>query len=113
MLWVFSAAVLIGVFCGCLFRAPAIIVLSFITFGGALIVSALIGPSLAGATVTAFLTSAALQLGYLLGVGIEHFGRHAQTRIAGLVTAVKWTPFPIAPPKPAFERTDKGRHFGV
>jgi hypothetical protein len=113
MLWVFSAAGLTGIACGCLFRAPAIIILSFVTFGCVLVVSAIVGASVGGATVSAFLTSAALQLGYLLGIGVQHFWRHVQVRIMGLVMAAKTTTALVASPNPAFERPVKGRQFGI
>ena len=82
MLWVFSGAGLTGVLCGCLFRASAIVVLSFATFGCTLAISVLSHPSLGSAVVTAFLTSAALQMGYLVGIGIDYVWHHVQPRIA-------------------------------
>ena len=70
MLWVFATAVLTGLLCGCIFRAPALIILSFLSFGS---VEAF---PLAGqcprrsAFLTAVLVTSAVQLGYLLGAGL-------------------------------------------
>jgi hypothetical protein len=84
MLWVFTSAGLTGILCGCLFRAPVMVVLSVLTFGCAFVISAIEANSPGSAIVVAFLTSAALQLGYLLGIGLQHVSRRIQTRVTSL-----------------------------
>jgi hypothetical protein len=69
MLWVFATAVLTGLLCGCIFRAPALIILSFLSFGSALVLS-LAQDTALSAFVTAILVTSAVQLGYLLGAGL-------------------------------------------
>ena len=69
MLWVFLIVGMTGILCGNLCRAPALIILSFISFSWASIVLPLNGFSLGEAFVTAFLITAVLQMGYLLGAG--------------------------------------------
>jgi hypothetical protein len=84
MLWVFSGAGLAGVLCGCLFRAPAVLFLSFAIYGCAFVISVLSGPSLGSAIVTAFLASAALQMAYVVGIGLRYFWDHVGRRLSDL-----------------------------
>lgn len=72
MLWVLSTAGLTGLLCGCLFRAPALIFLSFVSFGGAFVLVLLTEASLSHAAVSAILLTASLQCGYLLGAVLCH-----------------------------------------
>jgi len=74
MLWIFSAAGLTGMICGSLSRAPALIFLSFIVFGGGFIWF-ISGPSAGRAFLMAFLLTATLQLGYLIGAGLCYLWR--------------------------------------
>jgi hypothetical protein len=82
MLWVFSAAGLMGVLCGCLFRAPAIMLLSFIGFACGFVALAPVASSPGEAFLYAFLLTATMQLGYLLGLGFSLIGRRLLARIA-------------------------------
>jgi hypothetical protein len=84
MLWVFLSAGLTGVLCAGLFRGPAVIVLSMVTFGCIFLGLTLDGHMIGSAFVTAFLTSGALQLGFLLGVCVQHFWRQILARVTGL-----------------------------
>jgi hypothetical protein len=70
MLWTFATAVLTGLLCGCLFRVPALTVLSFLGFGGAIVLSLAGHDTLGSALITAIALTATLQLGYLLGAGL-------------------------------------------
>jgi hypothetical protein len=83
MLWVFSVIGLTGIFCGFLFRAPAMVVLSFACFAAVLTGSLVNGSPPGGAIVTALGSCAALQLGYLLGLGARHGLRPMQQLISG------------------------------
>ena len=76
MLWVLSTAGLTGLLCGCLFRAPALIFLSFLSFGGALVLMLLTDASLGHALITAVLLTVALQCGYLLGAVLCHLRQY-------------------------------------
>lgn len=76
MLWVLSTAGLTGLFCGCLFRAPALIFLSFLSFSGAFVLTLLTGAALGQAVITAVLLTASLQFGYLLGAVLSHLRQH-------------------------------------
>ena len=84
MLWVFSSAGLTGLLCAGLFRGPAVIILSMMAFGCILLASTLDGYTLGSAFITAFFTSGALQLGFLLGVCLQHFWRQIAARVLGL-----------------------------
>ena len=70
MLWMFATAVLTGLLCGCIFRAPALIVLSFFSFGGGLVLSLAGRDAFGSALITAILVTSAVQVGYLLGAGL-------------------------------------------
>lgn len=89
MLWVFSSAALTGLLCASLFGGPAIIVLSMMAFGGIFLGSTLADHALGSAIMTAFLTSGALQLGFLLGVCVQHFWRQILARVKGLSEELK------------------------
>lgn len=102
MLWVFTSAGLTGILCGCLFRAPAIIVLSFLTFGCTFVVLTLEANSFGSTIVAAFLTSAALQLGYLLGIGTQHFWRLIHTRVTNVYRGLEMDSLLITRPKARF-----------
>jgi hypothetical protein len=84
MLWVFLSAGLTGLLCAGLFGGPAIIILSMMSFGGILLALSLDGHALGSAFITAFLTSGALQLGFLLGICLQHFWRQIVARVLGL-----------------------------
>lgn len=84
MLWVLLSAGLTGLLCAGLFRGPAIVVLSIMTFGGLFLVSCLAEHTLGSSFVTAFLASGALQLGFLLGVCVQQFWRQILVRVMGL-----------------------------
>jgi hypothetical protein len=75
MLWMFLIAGLIGIICGSRYRAPALIVLSFISLAWVFILLLFNGMTLGEAFVTAFLVTAILQLGYLLGAGFGNLWR--------------------------------------
>jgi hypothetical protein len=75
MLWVSLAAGLIGTVCGCFFRAPALVALSFFAFSGAMVTRFITDGSVGGAIVSAFLVTAALQGGYLLGFALRRLWR--------------------------------------
>jgi hypothetical protein len=82
MLWVISAAGLIGIMCGCLYRAPALIFLSFISFGWTAILLLLSGFSLGEMVLTALVVTGALQLGYFVGAGFATVFSQIRPRIA-------------------------------
>jgi hypothetical protein len=81
MLWVFLIVGMTGILCGSLCRAPALIILSFISFSWAFIVLPLNGYSLGEALVTAFLITAVLQMGYLLGAGCGNLWQYLRPHI--------------------------------
>jgi hypothetical protein len=81
MLWVFLIAGMTGILCGNLCRAPALIIFSFISFSWASIVLPLNGFSLGEALITAFLITAVLQMGYLLGAGFGNLWQYLRPRI--------------------------------
>lgn len=83
MLWMFATAGLIGILCGFLFRAPALVFLSFLSFGGAFVLMVISDWSITRAFITAVLFTAALQAGYLFGAGFSHMLYHLRTRIGG------------------------------
>jgi hypothetical protein len=83
MLWMFATAGLTGILCGCLFRAPALVFLSFVTFGGAFVLSVIVDWSVWCAFVTAVLLTAALQVGYLLGAGLCYVLYQFRSRLGG------------------------------
>jgi hypothetical protein len=85
MLWVFLIAGMTGILCGNLCRAPALIILSFISFSWASIVLPLHGFSLGQALITAFLITAVLQMGYLLGAGCGNFWQYLRSRALNYV----------------------------
>jgi len=80
MLWVFAIAGLIGILCGCLFRAPALVFLSFVSFGGGFVLGAIADWSLLRGLITAILLTAILQLGYLFGAGLCYLWRRPRIR---------------------------------
>jgi hypothetical protein len=80
-LWVFATVGLLGILCGCLFRAPALVFLSFLSFGGGLTLAILAGWPVLNALGTAILLTATLQLGYLVGAGLCYVRQqHPRTR---------------------------------
>jgi hypothetical protein len=81
--WVFATAGLFGILCGCLFRAPALVFLSFLSFGGALVLTLIADLPVLKAFMTAILITAALQLGYLVGAGLCYV-RHQYPRSRGM-----------------------------
>jgi hypothetical protein len=81
MLWVFSVIGLTGIFCGFFFRAPAMVVLSFACFIAALATSLASGSPAGGAIAMAIGSCAALQIGYLLGLGARYGLRPMQRLI--------------------------------
>ena len=87
MLWVFSTAGLIGVLCGCFVRAPALILISFLGFGGVFVLSLWSGSALGSAFITAILVTAALQFGYLVGAGLSYLGQQFRRRRASRAAA--------------------------
>ena len=84
MLYWFLAAGLSGVLCGLIFRAPALIVLSFASFAGTFGATFLLGGAWAGSLLDAILTTAALQMGYLLGAGLFHIWRRMQPQLVSI-----------------------------
>lgn len=80
MLWVFLIAGMTGILCGNLYRVPALIALSFISLGWVSIVLLLNGFPLGEALLTAFLVTAALQMGYLLGAGCGSLWQYLRSR---------------------------------
>jgi hypothetical protein len=80
MLWVFATAGVIGVLCGWLFRAPALVFLSFVSFGGGFVFGAIADWSLLRGFVTAILLTAILQLGYLFGAGLRYLWQRSRSR---------------------------------
>lgn len=91
MLWVFLIAGLIGVLCGSLYRAPALILLSFTSLIWVSILLLVSGSPLGESLITAFLVTAALQMGYLLGVGCGNLWHHLWSR-----ASLYWPVFSIA-----------------
>ncbi len=81
MLWVFSVFGLTGIFCGFLFRAPAVVILSFVCFTATSAASLVSGSPAGGAIVLAIGSCAALQIGYLLGLGARYGLRPMQELI--------------------------------
>jgi hypothetical protein len=82
MLWIFATVGLTGILCGCLFRAPALVLLSFISFGAALPLSLLGGSTLGGAFLNAVLVAASLQVGYLIGAGLTFLWQQLRHRLS-------------------------------
>jgi hypothetical protein len=82
MLWVFWTAWLAGLVCGCLVRAPALILLSFLCFVAAFVSSLWAGMAAGSAFITAILVTAALQIGYLVGAGLRYIGQRLRRRLA-------------------------------
>ncbi len=82
MLWVFSTAWLMGIISGCLVRAPALILLSFLCFVAAFVSSLWAGMAAGSAFITAILVTAALQIGYLVGAGLRYIGQRLRRRLA-------------------------------
>lgn len=83
MLWMFATAGLTGILCGFLFRAPALVFLSFLSFGSAFICMIIGDWSLMRAFVAAIMFTAALQAGYLFGAGITYVLHHLRHRMGG------------------------------
>jgi hypothetical protein len=81
MLWILATVGLTGILCGCLFRAPALVLLSFISFGAAFALSLSGGSTLAGACLTAVLVAASLQVGYLIGAGLTFLRQQLRHRL--------------------------------
>jgi hypothetical protein len=82
MLWLLAAAGLTGVLCGCLFRAPALVFLSFLSFAGAFVLAVVADWSLTRAIITAILLPGMLQLGYLCGAGLCYLRHHSRSRMS-------------------------------
>ncbi len=83
MLWVFASAGLTGILCGCLFRAPALVFLSFLSFGGSFVLAIIGHGSIPHAFITAIFVTAILQLGYLVGAGLCYVRQHMRSQISG------------------------------
>lgn len=79
----FATAALTGILCGCLFRAPALVFLSFVSFGSAFAFMVVADWSLLRAFMAAILFTAALQAGYLLGAGLCYVLHNLRMRIGG------------------------------
>jgi hypothetical protein len=71
MLWMFLAVGCIGVLSGCLYRAPALIFLSALSFVSIVLISLVFRVAAADAALLAFFVAGSLQLGYLLGVALR------------------------------------------
>lgn len=71
-MWTFAIAGLIGILCGCMFRAPALVFVSFLSFGGGALMSVTDGSPILQALLTAMLLTATLQFGFLVGAGLCH-----------------------------------------
>jgi hypothetical protein len=94
MLWVLSLAGLTGLLCGCLFRAPALIFLSFISFGGAFVLELLTDATLGHAAITAFFLTAALQCGYLVGAVLCHLRQQLRVSLGHSFRRAPEAPLP-------------------
>lgn len=81
----FTTAALIGILCGCLFRAPALVFLSFLSFGSAFALMVIGDWSLTRAFIAAILFTAALQAGYLCGAGLCYLLHQLRMRGGGRV----------------------------
>jgi hypothetical protein len=68
MLWMFLAVGCIGILSGCLYRAPALIFLSALSFASIVLISLVARVAAADAALLAFSVVGSLQLGYLMGV---------------------------------------------
>lgn len=84
MLWWFLAAGLSGVLCGLVFRAPALIVLSFASFAGTFGFCLATGGMWVSSLLDSILTTAALQIGYLIGATLFHLWRGLQPQLASM-----------------------------
>jgi hypothetical protein len=71
MLWMFLAVGCIGILSGCLYRAPALIFLSALSFASIVLISLVARVATADAALLAFLVVGSLQLGYLVGVALR------------------------------------------
>ena len=71
MFWIFFAVGCIGILSGCLYRAPALIFLSALSFVSILSISIVASVAAADAALLAFGVVGALQLGYVLGVALR------------------------------------------
>jgi hypothetical protein len=81
VLWVFATVGLLGILSGCLFRAPALVFLSFLSFAGGLALSVIGDWPVLNAFLAAILLTAALQLGYLVGAGLCYVRQHPRHRM--------------------------------
>lgn len=84
MLWLFTTVALTGILCGCLFRAPALVFMSFVSFGGAFVLAVIADWSIMRAVVTAILLTATLQGGYLFGAGFCYLRQNFRSRLDGV-----------------------------
>ena len=75
MLWMYAAAGFTGILCGCFFRVPALMLLSFLSFSSVVFFVVVDNWSIAHSLITAVLLTAVLQVGYLVGAALCHYVR--------------------------------------
>lgn len=90
MLWMFLIAGMTGILCGNLYRAPALIAISFASVAWVSIVLLLTDYPLGSALIIAFLVTGVMQMGYLLGAGCGNLGRHVRPRASTYMSGGGW-----------------------
>jgi hypothetical protein len=85
MMWLVPAVGLTGMLCGCFFRAPALVFLSFLSFASAFVLAVVVDWTLARAVIAAVLLTGVLQFGYLFGAGLCYLLQNSRSRSDGRV----------------------------